>query len=505
MSLVSLKYLLFVFIALIAFYIVPKKYQWTVLLVFSIVFYVLVGVYWTIVYLILGIISTWFVSNKIFKINNDENLAEEIKNKKAKLWLIIGLIIDVGLLALLKYTNFLLSNFSRVYNLFATNKISLKVNWVASLGISFYTLQIVGYLIDCYWGICSPQKNIFKFALFSCFFSQMVSGPISKYNDLGEKLYSEHEFKFSNIYSGIVRIIVGFCKKVLVATNFSILASRLLDQSTGIFAFLGMLCYVVEIYADFSGCMDIVVGTAKCFDIEMVENFKSPFRSRNTQEFWRNWHITLGAWLRDYIMYPILRTKTWNKLTKTTKNKLGKRASKLIPTHIAMLILWFFMGLWHGGGWNFILEGVWFWLVIVIGEWISPFTKKLTSKFEENYFWILFQRIRTILIYAIGALMFRANSIRDFFCVFKNIFFTGTTSIGSLEEVGLLISTPIIAFIVFSLLNYFSFKNNGLENRIKGRPVMWQVLVLFFIVYITVLFGNYGDAYNAADFIYGGF
>ena len=534
--------------------------QWLVLLMVSIVFFWFVGTPWTILYLFTSIVVTWLSSNKIRALQNsitEEN--ETSMKKKMKFWLIFALIINIGLLALLKYLNFVLSNVSFVYNIFASNNISLSVNWPAALGISFYTLQIIGYLLDSYWGISAPQKNICKFALFTCFFPQMVSGPISRYNQLSEQLYSEHKFKFENLMQGTTRIAVGLFKKVVLAEGSALLTSWFLGpnaQFSGVFALIGVLTYVLQIYADFSGCMDIVIGSAKLFDIEMVENFKNPFTSRSIQEFWQKWHITLGAWLKDYIMYPILRMKTWNKMSKSIKVKWGKKAAKLIPTHLAMLILWFFMGLWHGGGWNFILEGIWFWFVIVIGEWCSPITKKLTSKIDqENYFWILFQRVRTLMIYAIGALMFKSATVKIFFlefirimsfyetyivilgfllcCLIGYFISHGLKSINKSDIwakliVFLILLVPVaffsikvykgftnevlghfiivaISFLLFNLLCYFENKKEGIQKITSKCPIMFRVFLICLFIYITIIFGYFGEGYNPADFIYGGF
>ena len=559
MTIISLSYFALLVISLIFYYILPKKSQWFILLVVSLLFFCFVGTPWTIVYLLASVIVTWLSSNKIRTLQNlitEEN--ESSIKKKMKFWLIFALVINILLLALLKYLNFVLSNVSLIYNIFSPKNIHLSVNWLSALGISFYTLQIIGYLLDSYWGISKPQENIAKFALFSCFFPQMVSGPISRYNQLGDQLYSEHKFKFENLMQGATRISVGLFKKVVLAEGAALLTSYFLGPNaefSGIFALLGVLTYVLQLYADFSGCMDIVIGSAKMFDIEMVENFKNPFTSRSIQEFWQKWHITLGAWLKDYIMYPILRTKTWNKMSKSLKTKYGKRAAKLVPTHIAMLILWIFMGLWHGGGWNFILEGVWFWFVIVIGEWCSPLTKKLTSKIDtEDYFWILFQRVRTLMIFAIGILMFRSSTISIFLHEVLSIMSTAGTyfaiigflllcifgyfinrqfkngkfiilvdkslvimacmipialvlynfKLSSMEKFGNIVIV-LISFVIFLLLSHFDYKNNGLYNRTKTRPIMYRILIICLFIYLTILLGYFGEGYNPADFIYGGF
>lgn len=547
MALTSLWFILFLAITVVVYYAVPKKGQWIVLLVSSLVFFCLVGTWWTLVYLFASVAVTWYAGLMIARhreaislistsnsnmLNNEEansttdaGLPAEVVNRDAnktsrnwmKAWFIIALVVDLGLLACLKYANFALSNIGSLYGLITRREIVWKVSWVAALGISFYTLQIVGYLLDCYWGIIEPQKNIFRFALFSCFFPQMVSGPISRYNQLGEQLEQEYKLEWSNIRAGSIRIVVGFFKKLVIADSIAQFCSAWINEAQGVFVFLGMIFYVIQIYADFAGCMDIIMGAAKCLGINMVENFKNPFRSLTIQEFWRNWHITLGQWLKDYVMYPLLRTKLFMRMSKKLKAKGRKRCAKLIPTHLAMLVLWFCMGLWHGGGWNFILEGIWFWAVIVAGEWLAPFFKKITKNFkEENFLWVWFRRLRTMLIYAIGAMMFRAASIGDFFNIMGRMV-SPLAIIDSIRNVGQYIQiafgfnrlgfvfSACLGFILLLILARIEFKRGGLANVLKRKPVFFQILIIFLMVLIIIVFGAYGSGYNAADFIYGGF
>ena len=523
MTITSLFYLLFLLVTIVLFYVVPKRYQWIVLLFASLTFFCLVGTWWTLIYLVAATAATWFAGNRILLANSsdgvsttEDNNVKKGSKKSAKTWFIIALIVDLGLLAALKYTNFILKNAGYVYSLISGNAATWQVSWVAALGVSFYTLQIVGYLLDCYWGIAKPEKNFFKFSAFTCFFPQMVSGPINRYNDLSAEIFREHKYNWSNIREGVIRIAVGFFKKMVLADNIAKLSSSFLDQNEGILAFIGMVAYVIQIYADFAGCMDIVIGSAKCLDIKVVENFKSPFRSLTIQEFWRRWHITLGTWLKDYVMYPLLRTKLWIKMTKSIKTKWGKRCAKLIPTHIAMLILWFCMGLWHGGGWNFILEGIWFWIVIVLGEWLSPLFKKITKNFkEENFLWVWFRRLRTMLIYAIGALMFRASGVVDAFQLLKRVF-SPRAMIGSLssfvsnfrlflDENMDPVVIAILGFILFLVIARIEYGSGGVAKKLEGKPLFFQILIPFLLVFVTIVFGVYGNGYNAADFIYGGF
>ncbi len=517
MSLVSVSFYLFVIVSLVLYYVIPHKFQWCVLLLASIAFFCFIGTPWTIIYPVLSIFITWGCALKI------KGCRDEAKPKSAKNWLLVGLLADIGALAVLKYSDFVLMSAGEVYNAVSGENVSWSLNLISSLGISFYTLQIVSYLVDCYWGIAEPQRNPGKVALFTMFFPQMISGPISRYNQLSEQLYCEHTFQWSNIRKGVIRIVIGIFKKLVLAENIAQIVPYFLDVEagrTGPIAFLGMAGYVIQLYTDFSGCMDIVIGTADCFGITMTENFNFPFSSRTIQEFWQKWHITLGLWLRDYVMYPLLHSRKWNKLTKFCKTKWGKQAAKKIPTHMAMLILWLCMGLWHGGWWNYALQGIWFWAVIVIGEWCSPLSQKITSKFNtESTLWIWFQRLRTMLLYAVGAMMFRIVSVRNLAKMLRNIF--SPLWINNLEAMKNQITafvndygmfrilcvgiTVLIAFLALIFENAMERKNKGLDKFLENKPAAFQIMCLCAIVYFVLIFGAYGPGYNASDFIYGGF
>lgn len=521
MTLVSIEYYLFLAAILLVYYLIPTRGQWCVLLAASICFFCIVGTPWTIIYLLVGVLVTWLAGRRIEQYRSNYQ-----KEKKARAWLIFAILADLGMLAALKYSNFVLRNAGFVFGALTNTTPEWSVDWPAALGISFYTLQLVGYLLDSYWGISESQMDLGKFALFSCFFPQMVSGPIGRYRDYRDQLFDEHPFDWNNIRTGSVRIIAGIFKKVAVAENFAIIASHILDLEygyTGPIAFGGMIAYIIQIYADFAGCMDIVLGTAICFGITMPENFNAPFSSKSIQEFWQRWHITLGLWLKDYVMYPLLRTKKWNRMTKAIKKKWGKVLARRIPTHLAMLVLWFCMGLWHGGGWNYIIEGIWFWAVIVAGEWLEPCWKKMRPYFASHKrIWPLFQRFRTIVIYGIGAMFFKFASVGDgckiLFHIFAPHYFlsglvkTKSVIVGWLNgyeqyysDFLVALFCALIVFTIFILICWKENNNGGMAKYLKSQPISYRVMVLSALLYITLLFGVYGSGYDASMFIYGGF
>ena len=509
MTLVSVEYIAFLLIGLLIYYLLAKKYQWVILLLLSLYFYLRVGEPWTIIYVMISSFVTWCASNQIAKENNN-----------AKRWVFIAIFINLTILFVLKYSNFFLGNFSRILNFFSHNDYDFTTNFISSLGISFYTLQMVGYLLDCYWGICEPMTNIAKVTLFNCFFPQMISGPINRFSSIKDDLFSEHDYKFENIEKGIIRVSFGIFKKIVIAGNFAIIANTFLNLEgdyCGIFSFCGIIAYIIELYADFSGCMDIVIGSAKCFDIRIVENFNAPFSSRTIQEFWQRWHITLGQWMKDYIMYPLLRTKAWRKLTSFLKTKFNKKVAQKVPTYLAMLILWFCMGLWHGGEWHFIIQGLWYWVIIVVGDCVLDKKKRDNDSLVK----IRIQQFRTLLIFVVGTIFFKSWSVSNAIDTILLIFHPANI-IKSINSIGIVwhnwrwtaghyiellgsILNAVIGFVIFVIMCFCAKNKESSYAWFKTKPIFFRTLIIVLILYFTIVLGVYGPGYSASEFIYGGF
>jgi len=516
MTLVSLTFIGFLMIVLLVYYLLPKKWQWVILLLGSIFFFFLAGTPVTVIYLIASIVSVFIGT-----------LLMEKKSEKKKLIYVLTLLINLGMLIALKYTNFLLDNIFSVLKIFSdAGTESFRVRWIAPLGISFYALQMIGYLTDCYWGIAERQKNIAKLALFNMYFPQMVSGPINKYNNIENSLFGEHCFSGERLSCGLFRILQGFFKKLVVSEQLTALVDYLYSNYTfydGIYVWIGTALYVIQIYADFSGCMDIVLGASECFGVTLTENFKAPFSSLSVQEFWQRFHISLGAWLKDYIMYPMLRSKGLSKISKKLKAKHKKKAAKLIPTFIAMFFVWFLMGLWHGGGWNFIGEGIWFWLLIVLSQLLETPFKKLSSKLKINTESGTVKNLKcvgTSFCFGIGILFFKASSLTAAFSMLGSAFNpirvgeSVKTINDSLQLADSSFGTNRIMWMVISLLIGIIFmiisgkadkSEERLFVRISRKSVGIKVAIVYLFIITIILFGAYGPGYSASEFIYGGF
>lgn len=379
-----------------------------------------------------------------------ERFGREKDEKGKKQTLILTILVNVGILAVLKYTNLGIHTINLVVRRVDESRLIPDVRWLAPLGISYYTLQLISYLLDCYWGTAEAFHDPLKMLLYTIYFPQMISGPISRFEDIGTQLFEKHEFDYDRVTRGIRRIAWGLIKKLIIANKLSLLVNHMYDHVEiykGIWVWIATMIWVIELYADFSGCMDIVLGASACFGIKLPENFRAPFFSLTIQEFWRRWHITLGTWLRDYIMNPVLRTKFCLGLTKKAKKRFGKKKGKKISACFAMLILWLVMGIWHGNSWKYVVgEGLWFWLVIVLGQILEEPMRTLTERLHirtESIIWKTFQRIRTFLIFTVGQLFFRANSLMDSFARISN----------SVIHFGKSISLSYIKFIADDLRN----------------------------------------------------
>lgn len=417
MSVTSFEYLGFLAVVLTVYYLIRPKWQSSFLLFASLVFYCLAGTPYTIVYLAAATFAAWIAARRI---------AVCPDQRKAKRILIPALLLIFGLFAVLKYYDFFLENYNAVRGWFSMEKAGSGITPLAALGISYYTLQLAGYLLDCYWRVGLVQESFARFALFACYFPQMTSGPISRYKQVQESLYAEHPFCYEQVTHGLRRMAWGMFKKLVVADRLAIVVNSVYANYEEYHLLLiwgGIFCFSLQLYADFSGCMDIVLGTSECLGITLPENFRNPFFSATIQEFWQRWHITLGTWLKDYIMDPVLKSETWIRLGTFTRRKFGKKWGKRIPTYLGMLILWLAMGLWHGSGWKYIIgEGLWFWAVIILGNMCGKSLQKLKSSLHikpESLLFLTFQRLRTFVIFSIGLICFRAENMGEVFAVIR--------------------------------------------------------------------------------------
>jgi D-alanyl-lipoteichoic acid acyltransferase DltB (MBOAT superfamily) len=281
----------------------------------------------------------------------------------------------------------------------------------------------------------------------------------------------------------------------------------------GAYIIIGAFAYVFQLYTDFSGCMDMVIGVAQMFGIKLPENFHTPFYATSLSEFWRRWHITLGAWLKDYVLYPTLKSAWLNKIRKAIKAKFGKKAAKEIPTYIGMFITWFGIGFWHGGSWKYICaSGLFFFVMIVGGLILAPVFKRLTAFLRIDtgaWSWTLFARLRTACLFTLSVSFGRASSLTTGFKMWRRAFEWNPWIWvdGSLYNLGLdRLDFWVMVFGMAALFVVSKFQQSGsIREKVAGQNIVFRWTVYLGLFVAVLLFGMYGQGYNPADFIYGGF
>lgn len=518
MTITSFYFLFLVVIGVIVYYLLPRKVQWIELLVISLVFYYYAATPYTIAYLIISTLiaygSTMFVA-ELRKNDKGCKLSLFITSVALSLNILVWFVVkgrelwEFPLKCLVSHKNI------------PVIESVLNTQWVAALGMGYYTLQIVGYIIDCYWENITPQKNPLKLFLFVNYFPQLITGPISRYSRL-ETLYTGHRFEYRNLAFGAQRILWGFFKKIVLAERVNIIVSSINSNSdiyTGFYSWLVILLYPLQMYADFSGCMDIVLGVSELFGIRLEENFRNPFLARTSQEFWQRWHITLGTWAKDYVLYPLLKSKPMIRFGKLTKKKFGKKTGKFLVNLVGMFVLWMVMGIWHGGIRFIIGVSLWYWIILMLGDLLSPILTRVTKILcikTDCFSYHLFQSCRTYLIYAVGAAFF-SMGVTGGVTLLKNagrvlydsnyanpwIFFDGSiVNLGvTYGDINIIIIGIIMLFIVAAFREKYGYARIWMEEQgIWFRWLVWLGLFVFVLIW-----GMYGPGYSASEFIYQGF
>lgn len=512
MSFTSFYFLLFFTCLLGLYYIVPGKCRLPLLVLASLAFCYFADGLRLLLFLSVATVSTWIAAIKM----------EETEGQAGRnLWFYGALLLNLGVLAVCKYLNFFVYTGRILGGLFHRDLTLKPFSIIAPLGISFYTFQVLGYLIDVSRGTCKAQRSLLKYAAFACFFPQLVTGPINRYPEMAETLYGEKKFDYTRITFGLQRIAWGFFKKLVISERLAVLVNTVYgDYHTynGLYILFAAVCFTFQLYTDFSGAMDIALGVSEALGVKMAENFDTPFFSRSCSEFWRRWHITLGGWMRDYLFYPLLKTEVLAKVGDRAKKLLGKKRGKKVPTYLGMLVLWFTVGLWHGGSWNFIVgSGLLHFVYIVGGQLLEPAFRRIILFFKidtECYSYHLFQRLRTFALITLGWVFFRASSFHAALSMLKSSLYPNIWIFtdGSLFKLGLDAPDFIVGVLALGVLLKVSVlrerlhaEGTGVRERLAGQNLVFRWILYYVLLFSIIIFGFYGPGYDPADFIYQGF
>ena len=530
MSFTSYEFILAVAAVFVIYYTIPKRFQWLFLLGASYILYFTANP-WYLVFISITTAVTFFSARKISSLSQEktaylkENKAtldreakkayKEVMKKKQKGFLWLALLVDLGLLIGIKYTNFMIENINGIITSVSNMGPISYFDIIMPLGISFYTFQTVGYLVDVYNEKYEAQNNYGKFALFVGFFPQLSQGPISRYNDLSQTLYAEHKFDTKVVAFGLQRILWGYFKKLVIADRVVIGLKTLLaapEDYPGVYFFVAMMFYAVQLYADFTGGIDITIGIAETMGIKLQENFHRPFFSKNIKEYWNRWHMTMGSWFTDYIFYPISVSSFMLKLSKKARKTLGENLGKRVPVYFATILVWFTTGIWHGASWNFIVWGLANCAVILISQELSPLYTKFHARFDvEGKLWYkVLCVIRTILLMSALRMFDCYRDVTVTVKMFFSMFTTWNFSVlwdGSMLKLGLngtdylvILFGVMLIFTVSMLQRKKKVREQILSLPYPVRAAIWMTLFL-----IVILAGAYGQGYDESAFIYNQF
>lgn len=517
----------FTIVLTLLYFLLPKKYQWIMLLIASIAFY-LAGGWHGAIYILVTIVSQYFLALALEKKNDemqrkmseqefDGKQKKQIKKEYAsqkKRFVLLSVLINIGILAFLKYANVAIDSFNQSFGIQVDS-----LGILIPLGLSYYTFKSIGYVIDVYRGRIKAQRNIFKLALFISYFPALVQGPIDRYEDLADQLFAEHDFSYKRLSFGAQRMLGGYIKKLVIADRAAILVNEIVGNYAskgyvGFTVFLSVALYAFQIYADFSGGMDIVIGLSEIFGISLTENFRHPFLATSVAEYWQRWHITLGAWMRTYVFYPLSLSSAFNKLSKKCRKRFGDKFGKLIAPSLASFISFLLIGMWHGVGWKYVIYGLYQAFFVSTGTLFEDAYAGGRTLFKVNEAskgWHVFRVLRTFFVVTMSRYIALAKNVPDIANLFKAtfthfnpwVFFDGTFyTLGLDRQNFFLLLTSIVGLMVVD-----SIQERGVRIResIAKSNMALRWCIYYGAIFALIIFGLYGPGYDATSFIYQNF
>ncbi|MBU3178144.1 MBOAT family protein [Clostridium estertheticum] len=470
----SLNFALFFLLIVIIYFSIPYKYRWILLLSSSYIFYMSYIPKFLIVIMFSTVVS-YIAAIK---------MGDEKDKRKRKIILISSILINIGLLILFKYLIF----FTRMFNIqnnFLNNK------WIVPIGISFYTLQTLSYLMDVYRGKIKAERHLGYFALYVSFFLTIFSGPIDRGTNILPQFHKKFDFNYERIVDAMKVILWGLFKKVVIADRLAVYVNEVFNNVhsyKGWPLIIAAFLFAIQLYCDFSGYTDMTIGFAKILGYDLIENFRLPYFSKSVQEFWKRWHISLSSWFGTYLYIPLG----------------GNRVSKF-RSYLNIFIVFIVSGFWHGANWTFIAWGSMHGIYQIIGK----LTKQSRTSFIKNLginpeglFIKIYKTIITFCLVDFAWIFFRANSLSDAMYIIKNLF-VGLTNI---RQSSILI-VPDCKLIFYSVCILFFIevidfnKNEFFLMRLKKKNVVIRWVVYYIIFFLIMFFGVFGNG----SFIYSNF
>lgn len=517
MSINGLKFLLFAFAAVVVYYLFPKRFRWIVLFAASVGFYLTYGIR-VAGYLALTVVFTYLFGLWLEKIARFKATAEtkearkQAKRKndrKKRLVLSAALLANFASLIVLKYSGFLVSCVNAIFSAeFALPRFLLP------LGISFYIFQTSAYLIDVSRGKHCAEHHFLRYALFVCYFPQIIQGPINRFAELEPQLSEGNDFSWDNVQHGLLRMLYGVLKKAMIADCLAPIVAKIYGgygDYPGVVCFLGSALYCLQLYCDFSGGIDLMMGVSRLFGVKMMENFCRPYFSTSLSDFWRRWHISLGEWMKDYLFYPLALSKVFGNLARWSRKRLPIEIAKCIVPSLSTFLVFLAVGVWQGPGLANIAYGLWngFWMSLAL-FW-QPVGKRLDDRLHYSRFprmMLVFGVLRTNLLVIIGRYFSNASSLGSALGMLKQTFFhPGVSQLNAslFTELGF---TPAVflkllpALPVLFAISLASERKIDVVEWLCSRKwyVQFAVIFLALLLATVLVYGNFN--YTPIAYVY---
>ena len=482
----SEQYFVFFPIVLLLYHIIPQKVRYIWLLICSYIFYM----FWNAKYAVLIFTSTVITYVCGLLINRFRN------NRMRKIILILCLLSNLGILFYFKYIEFAVDAICKTFRIIHIDIQVPVFDIILPVGISFYTFQALGYAIDVYRGEIKPERNFLRYALFVSFFPQLVAGPIERSKNLLTQLSDPKKLSYDDFREGILLMIWGYFLKIVIADRAALFIDTVYGNYTkynGWYIIIATFLFAFQIYCDFYGYSVIAMGSAKMLGIKLMENFDSPYLARSVSEFWRRWHISLTSWFKDYLYIPL------------GGNRKGK-----IRKYINILIVFLVSGLWHGANFSFIIWGGANGLFQIIGELLKPVRDKTVKIFQVNknlFSYKLFSLIVTFILVDFTWIFFRASGTKVAIKIISEmkpwnpwILFDGSLYNAGLDSKNFCLL--IISLLILLFADICKYKGVILRRWILSEGLVFRCVLIAVSIWLVMIFGIWGPAYDAASFIY---
>lgn len=489
MHITTLGFLAFVLACLLVYYLLPKRIRHLGLLAASALFIFCASPFGY-VFILLSSVSIYLTGKRL------EALKDKKQPEKKRQALFAVLTINLGVLVLLKFVPEALSIADQALGMALSGVRAPIARYLLPIGLSYYTLQAISYVMDVYWERIPAESSFLKLLLYVSYFPQLVQGPISRYGQLSDELFSPKRFDAKNIKHGAQLMLWGYFKKLAIADNVAPYVSTIFYgeiEARGPIIFAGLVCYGIQLYCDFSGGIDIIRGVSQCFGVTLTQNFRQPFFSSSLAEFWRRWHISLGAWMKDYIFFPFSLSHTASKMQKVLKTKVSRKTASRIVIGTGNLLVFALVGVWHGTGSKYLGWGLYNGVILVVSSLLVDVYARAIKAFKINRksaSWKAFCLARTFLIVTIGWVFDCADTAWEAILMFFHIFMPYSGDVSAFIPPMRTLAAFVFCLILLAV-SILHEKKISVREMLDCRPFALQVIVWTALIQLTACFGRF--------------